>query len=95
MLDRLTDHSQRSASPSVPLAAEPRRCRGVTRPSISALLKFAECLIGSPLERRRRGAQVTLPGRGQSFALIYSIEDPSGSSKFSGVGVQVRRVLGF
>jgi tocopherol cyclase len=33
--------------------------------------------------------RVTLPGDGQSFALIYSIEDPLGTGKFSGVGAQV------
>jgi tocopherol cyclase len=32
---------------------------------------------------------VTLPGDGQSFALIYSIEDPTGKSEFTGVGAQV------
>lgn len=34
-------------------------------------------------------AQVTLPGEGQSFALIYSIEDPAGNTAQSGVGAQV------
>ena len=33
--------------------------------------------------------QVTLPGEGQSFALIYSIEDPAGNTAQSGVGAQV------
>lgn len=33
--------------------------------------------------------RVTLPGDGQSFALIFSIEDPSGRGPFSGVGAQV------
>lgn len=33
--------------------------------------------------------RVTLPGDGQSFALIYSIEDPTGRGTFSGVGAQV------
>ena len=32
---------------------------------------------------------MTLPGDAKSFALIYSIEDPSGSNGFSGVGAQV------
>lgn len=34
--------------------------------------------------------QVTLPGDGQSFAWMYSIEDPAGDGKFSGCGAQVR-----
>jgi len=35
--------------------------------------------------------QVTIPENGQSFALIYSIEDPGDpSSPVGGVGVQVR-----
>ena len=38
-------------------------------------------------------AQVTLPGEGQSFALIYSIEDPSRQNKFSGLGAQVCLVM--
>lgn len=38
-----------------------------------------------------RHGQVTLPGEGQSFALIYSIEDPAGNSAQSGVGAQVNR----
>jgi tocopherol cyclase len=33
--------------------------------------------------------KVTLPGDGQSFALIYSIEDPLGNNKHSGIGAQV------
>lgn len=33
--------------------------------------------------------RVTLPGDGQSFALIYSIEDPRGGRATSGVGAQV------
>ena len=33
--------------------------------------------------------RVTLPGDAESFALIYSIEDPRGG-EFSGVGAQVR-----
>ena len=33
--------------------------------------------------------QVTLPGEGQSFAWMYSIEDPAGDSKFCGCGAQV------
>ena len=33
--------------------------------------------------------RVTLPGDAESFALIYSVEDPSGD-EFSGVGAQVR-----
>lgn len=33
--------------------------------------------------------KVTLPGDGQSFALIYSVEDPAGGNKYSGVGAQV------
>ncbi len=33
--------------------------------------------------------KVTLPGDGQSFALIYSIESPDGKAGFSGVGAQV------
>ena len=33
--------------------------------------------------------KVTLPGDGQSFALIYSVEDPSDNNKHSGVGAQV------
>lgn len=33
--------------------------------------------------------KVTLPGDGQSFALIYSIEDPMGGNKHSGIGAQV------
>lgn len=33
--------------------------------------------------------RVTLPGDGQSFALIYSIEDPTGQGQFSGIGAQV------
>lgn len=33
--------------------------------------------------------RVTLPGDSQSFALIYSIEDPAGGGPFSGVGAQV------
>ncbi|KAK9835048.1 hypothetical protein WJX81_007145 [Elliptochloris bilobata] len=33
--------------------------------------------------------KVTLPGEGQSFALIYSIEDPAGNTAQSGVGAQV------
>ena len=32
---------------------------------------------------------MTLPGDGQSFALIYSVEDPGGGGAFSGVGAQV------
>lgn len=32
---------------------------------------------------------MTLPGDGQSFALIYSIEDPLGTGQFSGIGAQV------
>lgn len=36
--------------------------------------------------------QVTLPGEGQSFAWMYSIEDPAGDSKFCGCGAQVCRV---
>jgi tocopherol cyclase len=32
---------------------------------------------------------VTLPGDGQSFALIYSVEDPLDNNKHSGVGAQV------
>jgi len=35
--------------------------------------------------------QVTLPGEGNAFALIYSIEDPAGGSPNGGVGAQVRR----
>lgn len=34
--------------------------------------------------------QVTLPGQGQSFAWMYSIEDPAGDSKFRGCGAQVQ-----
>jgi len=34
-------------------------------------------------------SQVTLPGEGQSFAWMYSIEDPAGDSKFRGCGAQV------
>lgn len=34
--------------------------------------------------------QVTLPGEGQSFAWMYSIEDPAGDSKFRGCGAQVQ-----
>ena len=34
--------------------------------------------------------QITLPGSGQSFAFIYSIEDPKGNSPRRGVGAQVR-----
>jgi len=33
--------------------------------------------------------RVTLPGDAKSFALIYSIEDPTGKGVFSGVGAQV------
>ena len=33
--------------------------------------------------------QVTLPGDGQSFAWMYSIEDPAGDGQFSGCGAQV------
>lgn len=33
--------------------------------------------------------RITLPGDAQSFALIYSIEDPLGRTKFSGVGAQI------
>lgn len=33
--------------------------------------------------------RVTLPGDGQSFALIYSIENPQGNLPYSGVGAQV------
>ena len=33
--------------------------------------------------------RITLPGDGQSFALIYSIEDPLGNSPGAGVGAQV------
>lgn len=33
--------------------------------------------------------KVTLPGDGQSFALIYSIEDPAGGNRCAGVGAQV------
>ncbi|DBA67375.1 TPA: hypothetical protein ACH3X2_001667 [Trebouxia sp. C0005] len=33
--------------------------------------------------------KVTLPGEGQSFAWMYSIEDPAGDSKFRGCGAQV------
>lgn len=33
--------------------------------------------------------KVTLPGDGQSFAWMYSIEDPAGDGKFSGCGAQV------
>lgn len=33
--------------------------------------------------------QVTLPGEGQSFAWMYSIEDPAGDSRFCGCGAQV------
>lgn len=32
---------------------------------------------------------MTLPGDAQSFALIYSVEDPAGGGPFSGVGAQV------
>ena len=34
--------------------------------------------------------QVTIPENGQSFALIYSIEDPLGNTEQAGVGLQVR-----
>jgi hypothetical protein len=37
----------------------------------------------------RRYWRVTLPGDGQSFALIYSIENPQGNLPYSGVGAQV------
>lgn len=33
--------------------------------------------------------QVTIPENGQSFALIYSIEDPLGNTQQAGVGLQV------
>ena len=33
--------------------------------------------------------KVTLPGTAQSFAFIYSVEDPTGKGPFSGVGAQV------
>ena len=33
--------------------------------------------------------QVTLPGEGQSFAWMYSIEDPGGLGSISGAGAQV------
>ncbi len=36
-------------------------------------------------------SQVTLPGEGQSFAWMYSIEDPAGDSKFRGCGAQVSK----
>lgn len=36
-------------------------------------------------------AQVTLPGEGQSFAWMYSIEDPAGDSNFRGCGAQVSK----
>ena len=35
--------------------------------------------------------QVTLPGDGESFAWMYSIEDPGGRSSISGAGAQVPR----
>lgn len=34
--------------------------------------------------------QVALPGPGQSFAWMYSIENPSGQGNLPGVGAQVR-----
>ena len=33
-------------------------------------------------------AQVTLPGSGQSFALIYSVADPEGSNRYSSTAAQ-------
>ena len=33
--------------------------------------------------------QVTLPGEGNAFALIYSVEDPGRGSATGGVGAQV------
>lgn len=44
-----------------------------------------------PAHRCRRYWRVTLPGDGQSFALIYSIENPLGNLPHSGVGAQASR----
>ena len=38
---------------------------------------------------------MTLPGEGQSFAWMYSIEDPVGDSKFCGCGAQVNHFRRF
>lgn len=42
-----------------------------------------------PRNARRWYWRVTLPGDGQSFALIYSIDNPLGVQPLSGVGAQV------
>lgn len=36
---------------------------------------------------------MTLPGDGQAFAFIYSVEDPGGGGKNGGVGAQVRSAM--
>ncbi len=43
-----------------------------------------------PRGNYRCAAQVTLPGSGQSFALIYSVADPAGSNRLSSTAAQAR-----
>lgn len=65
-----------------------------TRADVDALETLA-CLLCSVCHllfaHLRSTAQVQLPETGQSFALIYSIEDPLGNTPQAGVGLQVRR----
>ena len=52
---------------------------------------YAVCLlVFSRLECTPAGAQVNLPEPGQSFAFIYSVEDPGSTSRNTGMAAQVR-----
>ena len=58
---------------------------------LQALAAHILCHLLSPITPHLQGwyFKVTLPGDGQSFALIYSIEDPAGGNRCAGVGAQV------
>ena len=48
-------------------------------------------LCGTSVKIRAKSyrSQVTLPGEGNAFAFIYSVEDPGGGGENGGVGAQV------
>ena len=51
------------------------------------------CILGFQIAIRQSGVQVTLPGEGNAFAFIYSVEDPGGGGENGGVGAQAATLL--
>ena len=61
--------------------------------AITAQLADAVCCPPLCMKSMCIGRQVTLPGSGQSFALIYSVSDPAGSNRFSSTAAQARQYI--